>query len=88
MSESLLVVYPHAYKHGLTESQICEAWESADKYVKRYYADDSIDIVCIGYSAELGDYIELVAEVKDFGIGIYHANTPPTQSIREEVRYG
>lgn len=76
-------VEPHAFKHGISESDIRFAWGN---YVARQYrgAPNEGQIVAIGLG-RTGRAIEMVAIEREFGILIYHAFSPPTHSALKEL---
>ena len=78
-----IVVYEHALKHGLTEEQICHAWKNAVVCARIERMNEVVDYVAIGFDTN-GRPIEMTAREKEFGILIYHANTPPIpRALRE-----
>jgi hypothetical protein len=72
-----ILVYEHAFKHGITETQIKHAWRNAVAVARIDREDGATDYVAIGFD-QSGRAIELVGREKPFGMLIYHANTPPT----------
>lgn len=84
MVSPVLVVAPNAFKHGLTEEQIVQAWNNAIYKQERLSQDEYLDYVAIGFDSS-GIVIELVAAKKEYGWYIYHANTPPTKNVLQEL---
>ncbi|WP_165170870.1 hypothetical protein [Adlercreutzia sp. ZJ242] len=79
---SYLAIAEHALKHGLDESQIAHAWKNAVVCTRIERKDGFVDYVAVGPDQN-GRVIEMTGRAKDFGILIYHANTPPTtRSLR------
>ena len=77
------IVEEHAFKHGLTEEQILQAWGN---FLAKHYrgAPDDGQILAIGCDAR-GNLIQMVAVERPFGILIFHAMTPPTASALSEL---
>ena len=73
----------HAYKHGLTEDQIRFAWKNF-LAMQRRHSPDVDRVVCTG-SDQKGLLIQMVAVEKSVGILIYHAMSPPTESVLAEL---
>lgn len=84
MALPAIVVAPHAFKHGLTERQIVQAWNNALYKQERLAVDEYIDYVAIGFD-DAGNAIELIACKKEYGWFVYHANTPPTKRVLKEL---
>lgn len=80
-----VVVMPHAFKHGLSEKQILQAWDKAIYKQERLGEDENLDYIAIGFDST-GNAIELLVRKKEYGYFIYHANTPPTQRVLQELR--
>lgn len=79
---SYLGIAEHALKHGLSEEQILHAWENAVVCTQITRKDGLVDYVAVGPD-QGGRMIEMTARVRDFGVLVYHANTPPTaRSLR------
>ncbi|WP_165055865.1 MULTISPECIES: hypothetical protein [unclassified Adlercreutzia] len=79
---SYLAIAEHALKHGLDENQITHAWKNAVVCTRIARKDGLVDYVAVGPDQN-GRIIEMTGRAKDFGILIYHANTPPTtRSLR------
>lgn len=66
----------HAFKHGLTEKQIRHAWEN---YVRKQHrkTPSEDEILVVGYDVQ-GKVLEIVAVLRECGVLVYHAMTPPT----------
>jgi len=79
-----IVVYECALKHGLTEEQICHAWKNAVVCARIKRKNEVVDYVAIGFDMN-GRPIEMTAREKEFGVLIYHANTPPTPRAFREL---
>ena len=70
-----LVVHSHALKHGISESEIYEAWNNyVAKRNRKCPKEDQI--VCIGYSSLRESEIQMIGISKNFGILIFHAMSP------------
>lgn len=70
----------------LRERDVLSAWENAWSYSIRA-ADDGERIVAIGCDSN-GRDIEMIAKCDWEGCLIYHAKTPPTKKMRQELGYG
>ena len=67
--------HPHAFKHGLKEDEILEAWNN---FVAKQHrrAPNEDHLVVVGYASTRPHEIQMMAIVKAFGLLIYHAMTP------------
>lgn len=79
-----LFIHPHALKHGISETEIHEAWSN---YVAKRYRDSPNEgqVVCVGYSSCRPREIQLIGIQKDFGILIYHAMSPAQDKVLREL---
>ncbi|MCL2807068.1 MAG: hypothetical protein FWD27_02730 [Coriobacteriia bacterium] len=76
-------VHPNAVKHGLTKEDVIYAWGNFIRKQRR--ALPNIDqMVAIGFDRK-GNFIELIAIDKPFGVLIYHVKVPPTEKILKEL---
>lgn len=82
MSE--VIIDEHAFKHGVSESDIEHAWEF---FARKQYrgAPNEGEIVLVGYDRK-GRFVELVAAERSFGIIIFHAMRPPTHKVLHELK--
>ena len=76
-------VHPHALKHGVSEKQILSAW---DNFISKRHREvpDTDQIIAVGFDA-FGRFIQMVGIIKNDGIMIYHAMTPPTAGFLAEI---
>lgn len=76
-------VHPHELKHGLIEKDILEAWSN---YVSMRNRDipRTDQIIAIGVD-RLGRLVQMVGVIKEDGVLIYHAVTPPTNKLLMEL---
>lgn len=81
-----VLVLEHAYKHGLTEDQILQAWHNASDHYERVSDDGACDYVAVGFAND-GVPVEMIGARVAVGILIYHANTPPTKKVLREIGY-
>ena len=79
-----LFIHEHALKHGLTDEEIRHAWRNAFVTGIRKRNDGFIDILVAGFSQN-GKPIEMVGRQKNFGVLVFHANTPISQRMRDEL---
>ena len=79
-----ILIYEHALKHGLSEEEIIQAWRNKVCWVEIERDNEEHDIVSIGFDTH-GRPVEMTGRIKDFGILIYHANTPPTPRAYKEL---
>ena len=79
-----IYLHPHAFKHGLTEEEIREAWENFVAKAHRT-ASRSEQIVCVGFSEKQGREIQMIAVENADVIMIYHAMTPAQESVLKEL---
>lgn len=73
----------HALKHGICEEDIRHAWTN---YLRKQYrgAPNEGEIVAIGYTRD-GILIQIVATDTKTGVLIYHAMSPPTKKVMQEL---
>lgn len=79
-----LFIHPHALKHGVSETEIHEAWSN---YVAKRYREspDTEQIVCVGYSSCRSREIQMIGIQKPFGILIYHSMSPAQDKVLREL---
>ena len=83
LADAELLVMQRALKHGLSEEQIEHAWRNAVDFLRIDLEDGGVVIKAIGFDAS-GRGIEISAREKEFGMIVFHANTPPTsRALRE-----
>lgn len=78
-----VIIVEHAFKHGLSASDISHAW---DNFIRMQHrgAPHEGEIILVGYDKS-GHLIELVAAERPFGIVIFHAMRPPTRNMLIEL---
>lgn len=76
-------VHSHALKHGISEKDVLCAWEN---YLCMRGRDipRTDQMIAIGVD-RFGRLIQMVGVVKEDGILIYHALTPPTKNFMLEL---
>lgn len=82
----LIAIHPHVLKHGLTETDIICAWNSAFAWFRRDLENGGIDYVLVGLDGR-SRLMELIARCcsdRD-GYIIYHALVPPTRKVLREI---
>ena len=82
----LIAIHPHSLKHGLTETDITCAWNSAFAWFRRDLENGGIDYVLVGLDGR-SRLMELIARYcsnRD-GYIIYHALVPPTRKVLREI---
>ena len=79
-----IYIHPHAYRHGLEEAEIKEAWRNFVAMRKRTMPKDD-QIVCVGFSSKQNRAIQMIAVKNERGVMIFHAMTPPQVSIFKEL---
>ena len=79
-----LVIHPHAFKHGLSESDIRHAWEH---FARKQYrgSPNEGEIVLVGCD-QRGRFVELVAAERSSAIVVFHAMRPPTRKVLIELK--
>ncbi len=78
-----VIIHPHALKHGLTEDEVCYAWENFVRRQSR--ATPRTDqIVAIGVTRQ-GKMVQMIGIMKPYGTLVYHALTPPTKKFLKEL---
>jgi len=78
-----LYIHPHAYKHGLSESDVFYAWKNFLRKQHRKSPEEDT-ILTVGYNKS-GKLIQMVGRQTQDGILIYHAMSPPTRSVLIEL---
>ncbi|MBR5951381.1 MAG: hypothetical protein IKZ87_08120 [Actinomycetaceae bacterium] len=96
--EKLIVLHPHAYRHGVGDEEIEYAWN--EYFIEHEREEDEngeIEIVRIGPKNEYVDisYVEIskdytdclgiIGVAKPYGYLIEHAKRPPIDSLLEEI---
>lgn len=78
-----VIVGDHALVHGLNEEQIRYAWRN---FIAKKYrgSPNEGQIVALGNDQQ-GKLMQIVAAQKPYGILIYHAMTPPTKKVLNEL---
>ena len=79
-----IAVHEHALKHGLTEDDIVHAWRNAYATGWRIRDNGAIDILAVGVASS-GKNVEMVARKFDSLLLIFHANTPISKRMTEEL---
>ena len=79
-----LIIHPHAFKHGVSESDIKHAWKC---FARKQYrgSPNEGEIVLVGCDQK-GCFIELEAAERSFGVIIFHAMRPPTRKVLIELK--
>lgn len=80
-----IYVHPHALKHGLSEDEIKFAWSNYVRSQPRSAPNEDHE-VRIGFGKKTPRAIQMIGVVKDYGVLIYHAMTPPQSSVESELR--
>ncbi len=80
----MLLVHPHALKHGLSEGEIAYAWENFVKSQQRETPDED-QCVRVGYGRSTPWAIQMVGVEKPFGTLIVHAMAPPQARVLDEL---
>lgn len=82
----LIAIHPHALKHGLTETDITCAWNSAFAWFRRDLENGGIDYVLVGLDGR-NRLMELIARYcsEQDGYIIFHALVPPTRKMLKEI---
>ena len=82
----LLAIHPHAFKHGLTETDIESAWTCAFAWFRRDLENGGIDYVLVGLDGR-SRLMELIARYcpEQDGCIVLHAQTPPTRKVLREI---
>lgn len=82
----LIAIHPHALKHGLTETDITSAWNSAFAWFRRDLENGGIDYVLIGLDRR-NRFMELIARYcsEQNGYIIFHSLVPPTHKVLREI---
>jgi len=76
-------VHPHALRHGVAEDEILYAWKN---FISKRHRDipNTDQIIAVGFDRQ-GRFVQMVGIVKEDGVMIYHAMTPPTTSFLVEI---
>lgn len=97
VTDGLLVIYPHALNHGVTDEEIEYAWTHYILSTEREPNEfGEIRVVRIGprnqyagiegvATGNYADFVGIVAVRKEYGYLIAHAKIPPINSIIEEI---
>jgi hypothetical protein len=81
----LIAIHPNSYKHGLDDNAIEHAWRNAFEWLRRDRDDGKTEYVLLGVDHQ-GRLVELVARsVGNDGYIVFHANTPPSRRVLEEL---
>lgn len=80
----LYAIHPNAFKHGLTEDEICHAWRNGFSWARRNRDDGKVEYVLIGIDSR-GRLVELIARTSVYGYIVFHALTPPTERVLREL---
>ena len=78
-----IAVHPHALKHGLIKEEIEFAWNNFIRQRHRQ-TPHSDQVIAVG-ATRAGLVVEMVAVEMSEELLIYHAVTPPTESILREL---
>ena len=81
---SKIYIHEHAFKHGIEEDEILEAWDNFVAKSKRNMPKDD-QVVCVGFSARRNRAIQMIAVENNKGLMIFHAMTPPQNSVLKEL---
>lgn len=81
----LIAIHPNSYKHGLDDNAIEHAWRNAFEWLRRDGDDGKTEYVLLGVDHQ-GRLVELAARsVGNDGYIVFHANTPPSRRMLEEL---
>ncbi len=80
----MVLVHPHALKHGLAEDEILYAWGNFVKSQQRETPNED-QCVRVGYGRSTPSAIQMVGVEKPFGTLIVHAMTPPQVRVLDEL---
>ena len=79
-----LFVHPHALSHGLRKSDIKHAWRNFVVSQPRRVPHEN-QIVRIGFARSISTPIQMIGAIRNDGVLIYHALTPPQKSVLDEL---
>ena len=79
-----IFIHEHAFKHGITEVEIREAWNNFVAMRHREMPKED-QIVAVGFCAKRKKAIQMIAIDRGDAILIYHAMTPPQKSVIKEL---
>lgn len=84
-----LVIHPRvlARHPQLTEDDVRTAWANAHYEALRPESPNFPEFLWIGIDAK-GREVEMVGVPTETGYLVYHANTPVSKRVREEIRKG
>ena len=83
----MIIVYPSALKHGLTEEEVISAWEHVFEYKMR--EGDHFPPHYLGLGVLPDErVVELVALSDGYDWYIFHAMCPPTRGFMHEYKGG
>ncbi len=80
----MILVHPHALKHGLPEEEIVYAWENFVKSQQRETPHEE-QCVRVGYGRSTPSAVQMVGVEKAFGTLVVHAMTPPQSRVLDEL---
>lgn len=81
----LVGIHSNAYKHGLSKQEIEHVWRNAFEWIRRDRDDGKTEYVLVGVDYR-GRLVELIARsTGDDGYIVFHANTPLSRRVREEL---